>query len=833
MKTIRLLLLVGLLIQVSTVDSFAQNRPQGQRGNGQPSGTVSGTVVDEATKDAIPSATVALWASRDSSLVTGTITQPDGTFMLSNVRPGKYYIQLSFVGYITETIADIELGREGMKQDLGRVVLKADTQMMDEVEVAAEREFIEVGIDRTVYNTKDQMVTAGGSASDVLENIPSVEVDIDGNISLRGSQNVAILINGRPSPMTGDALIAYLQGLPSEVLERVEVIPNPSAKYDPDGMAGILNLELKKNRDLGLSGTLTSSVSTPTSVSTSGNVSFQKGKVGIFAGYGFRYRQRDSEGWRYSENRLSNPFSLLDQIDDDQREGLSHNVNTSFDYQVGDKSSLTLSSRLSVRGSDDQSLAQYTFRDLDVLTDRFDRNSLEEDSDISTEYRLAYRRIVDPGKHELSIEAEYEHEWEEESSTHNQFLYDVSNMAITTLDEQQFDVQDQNNQEATFQLDYTRPMEVGNDGKIELGWKTDIERLNSGYYLEDLDLATGSFIPDLSRNNTFIYDMHIHAAYGIVGTKIGKVGLQVGVRLEQALTNFDLETTNESFENNYFSAFPSAYAVYEFTKENTLKLSYSKRINRPRTGGRFNQLNPFDSNEDPLFRRVGNPYLKPEYVHAFEISYTRFSEATSLTLTPYYRYTVDEIRFFQTLQDDGITLLTFENFDSSNSWGMEMIGTVKQGRRFNAYLSMNAYRVVTDGSSVDTNLSNKAIGFSSRANATYNVSPSMDVQFSYYYRAPMNIENGRMSERQSADLAVRQKLLNDRANLSIRVRDVFNTMGFHVFREDARFLQEIDRSFQSQSIGLSFTYNFGKSQNRRRNRDNQEGGGGDFNEMDM
>jgi len=833
MKTIRLLLLVGLMIQVCALDSFSQNRPQGQRGNGQPSGAVNGTVIDEATKEAIPSATVALWSSRDSSLVTGTITQPDGTFMLSNVRPGKYYVQLSFVGYVTETIADIELGRESMKRDLGRVALKADTQMMDEVEVAAEREFIEVGIDRTVYNTKDQMVTAGGSASDVLENIPSVEVDIDGNISLRGSQNVAILINGRPSPMTGEALIAYLQGLPSEVLERVEVIPNPSAKYEPDGMAGILNLELKKNKDLGLSGSLTSSVSAPTSVSTSGNVSFQKGKVGIFAGYGFRYGQRDSEGWRYSENRISNPFSLLDQIDDDQREGLSHNVNTSFDYQVGDKSSLTLSSRLSVRGSDDRSLAQYTFRDLDILTDRFDRNSLEEDSDISTEYRLAYRRIVDPGKHELSIEAEYEREWEEESSTHNQFLYDVSNMAITTLDEQQFDVQDQNNQEASFQLDYTRPMAMGDDGKIELGLKSDIERLNSGYYLEDLDLATGSFIPDLNRNNTFIYDMHIHAAYGIVGTKIGKVGLQVGVRLEQALTNFDLETTNESFENNYFSAFPSAYAVYEFTKENTLKLSYSKRINRPRTGGRFNQLNPFDSNEDPLFRRVGNPYLKPEYVHAFELSYTRFSEATSLTLTPYYRYTVDEIRFFQTLQDDGITLLTFENFDSSNSWGMEMIGTVKQGRRFNAYLSMNAYRVVTDGSSVDTNLSNKAIGFSSRANATYNVSPTMDVQFSYYYRAPMNIENGRMSERQSADLAVRQKLLNDRANLSIRVRDVFNTMGFHVLREDARFLQEIDRTFQSQSIGVSFTYNFGKNQNRRRNRNNQEGGGGDFNEMDM
>ena len=827
---------MGLLIQVCTIDAIAQNRTQGRTGGGQPSGTVIGTVIDEVSKDPIPSATVALWASGDSSLVTGTITQPNGRFVIEGIRPGNYYVQLSFVGYETKQVADIQLGRDAMRRDVGTVAMRADTQMMDEVEVAAEREFIEVGIDRTVYNTKDQMVTAGGSASDVLENIPSVEVDIDGNISLRGSQNVAILINGRPSPMTGEALIAYLQGLPSEILERVEVIPNPSAKYEPDGMAGILNLELKKNKDLGLSGSLTASVSEPTSVSTSGNISFQKGKIGIFTGYGFRYGERGGGGWRYSENRITNPFSLLDQVDDDLRSGASHNVNTSFDYQVGDKSSLTLSSQLSVRGSDDEGFRQYTEYDLDALSERYDRTSLEEDSDISTEHRLAFRNIVDPGKHELSIELEYEVEWEEESSTHTQYLYDLADMSLSSLDEQQFDVQDQNNQEASFQLDYTRPMEFGKDGKLEMGLKSDIERLDSGYYLEELELASGDLVPDLSRNNTFIYDMQIHAAYGIVGTKVGKVGLQVGVRLEQAFTNFDLETTNETFENNYFSAFPSAFAVYEFSKEKTMKLSYSKRINRPRTGGRFNQLNPFDSNEDPLFRRVGNPYLKPEYVHAFELSYTTFSEATSFTFTPYFRHTVDEIRFFQRLQDDGITLLTFENFDSSDNWGMEAIGTFKQGRRFNAFLSMNAYRVVTDGSSVDANLSNKAIGFSSRANATYNVNPTTAVQFSYFYRAPMNIENGRMAERHSADLAIRQKLLNDRANLSLRVRDVFNTMGFRVFREDERFLQEINRNFQSQSIGLSFTYNFGQQQNRRRNRGNQDreqGGGGDFDGMGM
>lgn len=826
MNTIRLLLIIGFALLVSPARS--QDRPvAGQRTQGE----IKGLVVDADQKDPIPSASVALWRVADSSLVTGAITQPDGSFTISALRSGIYYVQVSFVGYISSTVSDIEIAPGNLHVTLEPMLLVADTQMLDEVEVAAERDFMEVGIDRTVYNTRDQLVSAGGSVSDVLENIPSVEVDIEGNISLRGSQNVAILINGHPAPMTGEALTSYLQGLPADAIERVEVIPNPSAKYEPDGMAGILNLVLKQNRDLGLSGTMTASAATQGSYNASGNIAYQKGRVGLFAGYGFRYGSRDSEGWRFRENRLNDPFTLLDQTSFDDRTRLSHNINTSFDYKIGKLSSLTLTSMLSFRGGDEEGVTSYSELGApDILTSRYDRSTLGEDSDISNEYRLSFKRIVEQGKHELTIEAEFEQEWEEESGVYSQSVFDLADMSAASLEEQQFDRQDERNKEASLLLDFTYPL--GEESKLEAGFKSDIEQLNSDFYAESLDLESGLQIPDANLNNTFTYDQQIHAAYGIVGARIGKLGLQAGVRLEQAFTNFSLETTNEAFENNYFSVFPSAFAVYEFTDTRSLKLAYSKRINRPRTGGRFNQLNPFNSNEDPLFQRIGNPYLKPEYVHAFELSMTQFTDATSLTLTPYFRHTVDEIRFYETLRQDGITVLTFENFDTSDSWGAEIIGTYKYGRRLNAYASFNAFRVVTDGSSVDTGLSNKAFGFSTRANATYNVSPTTDVQFSYYYRAPMDIENGRMSARQSADLAIRQKLMGDRANLSLRVRDVFNTMGFHVLREDARFFQEIDRSFQSQSIGLSFTYNFGKKQQNRRRGQNQGRDEG-FDDMEM
>jgi outer membrane cobalamin receptor len=308
----------------------------------------------------------------------------------------------------------------------------------------------------------------------------------------------------------------------------------------------------------------------------------------------------------------------------------------------------------------------------------------------------------------------------------------------------------------------------------------------------------------------------INAAYGIAGTKIGKVGLQAGVRLEQAVTRFELETTNEAFKNDYFSVFPSAYATYEFTPTRSFKVSYSKRINRPRTGGWFNQLNPFNTNEDPYVRRVGNPYLQPEYVHSFEAGFTQLMGRSTLSLTPYFRRTVDVIRFIETIDDNSVTTVTFENLDTSDSWGAELIGTLQLGRRLNAFASFNAYKVVTDGSNVDSDLSNDAIGWASRANATINVTPALDVQLSYFYRAPMDIEGGRMDAHQMANIAVRHKLLNDRASLSLRMNDVFGTMGFHMWRDDDRFFQEINRSFNAQRIGLTFSYNFG--QQRRQNR---------------
>ena len=648
-----------LVLAAGTHPALAQN--QGRPGGQALDGRLSGTVLDADTSEPIASATVAVWAVRDSSLVTGAITKDDGTFEVEGLRGGQFYVKLSFIGYVTETVSDVALRPGAGEVDLGTIRLAADARMMDEVEVSAERDFMEVQIDRTVYNTKDQLTSLGGTASDVLGNIPSVEVDIDGNLSLRGSQNVAVLLNGKPAPMQGQSLVSFLQGLPADAVERIEVIPNPSAKYEPDGMSGILNIVLKQNQNLGFGGGISLSAATQDDYNASGNVSFQKGPVSIFTSYGFRYGSRDGEGWRYREDltpRAGNPvpgtYPILDQDSFDDNSRLSNTLNTSIDYSLSKQNTLSLSGLWSYRGGDQAGLTSYLGYDTnEAFLNRFNRQTAGDGTDFNMDYRLSFSRIITPRKHELTAEVRYEQEWEDDFERFTQVDFTSMEATDGSITGQERNDQKDRNRETSAQIDYVRPF--GEDVRLEGGYKGSLENLHSDFYADTLDLGRDVFLPDESRNNTFVYDQQIHAAYGIIAAEIGKVGLQGGVRLEQALTDFTLETTGEAFDNNYFSVFPSAFATYKFSDARSVKLSYSKRINRPSTGGWFNQLNPFTTNEDPFFRRVGNPRLKPEYIHAFESSFTQLLGTTTLTLTPYFRRTVDVIRFVETIDDAGVT----------------------------------------------------------------------------------------------------------------------------------------------------------------------------------
>ncbi|WP_022835301.1 TonB-dependent receptor domain-containing protein [Salisaeta longa] len=781
-------------------------------------GVIQGRIIDASTNEPLISATVALW--QDTTLVTGTVTQKNGTFTLEGIRPGTYELRMSYVGYTTKR-RSITMRDDAMQRSLGTVALAQDASQLEGVEITGERSFMENRIDRTVYNTADQVTTLGGTAKNVLESIPSIQVDIDGSVSFRGNENVAIHINGKPTSLSGAALAGFLQSLPADAIASIEVIPNPSAKFDPEGMAGIINIVLKKNRESGWNGGLTAGVNDSPGANLSGNVGYQGGPWTLFTTYGFRYDEDTSSGYRFRRNLQTDPISALEQLSNEFDRGRSHSFTAQVDYSLSDISTLSLTSVLRTSTDDESGTTQYFEQNnTGVVVDRYRRLSDENDNDIGADVRLSFARTIKPRENELTVDLRYETDQEESTSIYRQRNVTLGG-TVGDFTERERAEEAETEQEASFEVNYIRPLT--DTYGIDVGYKADWERESTDFFAAAFNFQTNQFEPQPERGSNFTYDEQIHAAFGIVNADWGTWGAQVGVRAEQALTTFDLADGN-AYDNNYFSLFPSAYLMYEPSQQTKFRLSYSKRINRPNSW----QLNPVDDYEDPLFRRIGNPSLNPEYVHAFEFSATQYVGPFTLTMSPYFRRTVDKIEWQQRITPEGVTITTFENFATSNSYGTELVSTFDWQKLLRGTVSANAYRVVTDGSNVDSDLSSDALGYSGRINLTVTPLDGWKAQWSQFYRSPLDVPGGRIDGRTMTNVAVQRQLFNNKASISLQARDLFGTMNFQLYRSDNLFTQRTRFNWSAQEFSLTFTYTFGASDSRDRGRRRDGGyGGGD------
>ncbi len=846
------LLLIALQAGLATVQPTMAQRPN------RPGGTIEGTVVDAETGATIPTATVAVWRTADSTLTTGAVTDERGTFAVQGIRPANYYLVVSFVGYANKVIEGVQITPRNREVDLGSITLFSDTQVLDEIQIAAEREPVQIQIDRTVYNTADDPMAAGGTATNVLETIPSVNVDIDGNVSLRGSGNVAILVNGRSAPVGPEFLAAYLRQLPASSIDRVEVMPNPSAKFDPEGMGGIINIVLKEDTDTGLGGTFSLSGDQRGGYNGTGMLSYGNGPLTLAASYGYRHEDDIASGQSFRINRYADPLTYLDQNEDEDEIGSSHLFNLSADYAVAPKTTLTSSVQFGLQDEIENELN--TFLQLDANqtpTLNYERLTREDDSRWDADFRVGLQHDFGTpstgagasaprsrrgrwgnragggssarsglGSHTLSIEGRFSTSNNDGDESYTEQLMDGE------LRELQLAQTQRDRQDGSVQVDYVRPI---GQFRLEAGYDGDYEGLKSDLFSQTLDIPSDEFVVDVNLNNTFDYDEYVHAVYGQLAREWGALGVQLGARLERASTTFTLLNTNESFDNTYVSLFPSAFFTYKLNDANTLKASYSRRINRPRTWF----LNPFPSFDDPLNVRIGNPYLQPEYVDAVEAGYVRFMSWGSLTLTPYYRRTTDVIRRYQEIRDDGVTVRTVENFDTSDSFGLEMIGSF-QGKGaldgVRGYVSLEGYQVNTNGTNVDADFENNAFGWGGRANISYQFGDrfgwgGLDFQGNIFYRAPMDTEQGRRGSMTFINMAVRQQFLNDQASLTLRARDPFNLAGFSYELDQPTLYQDFQRSWGARTLSLTFSYTFGKADRERQRNRNENGsgfGGGDM-----
>ena len=785
-------------------------------------GAVTGRVLDAESDLPLPTATVALWqiAGADSTFVTGASTGMDGAFRVDNVAPGAYDVLVSFVGYDAwRQPATVE----GGAVDLGTIRLAVEAAALGEVRVAAARTQVETQIDRTVYNTADDPVSEGGTATDVLSTLPSVDVDIDGNVSLRGAGNVAVFINGRPAPVSGEFLASYLQSLPAGAVERVEVIPNPSAAFEPDGVGGVINIVLKQDADPGLGGTVTAGTDSQGGVDATVAATFGRGPWSLAATYGFRNDVRAGSGSSFRRNLYETSPTTLDQSEVEDRTRTSHLVNLSADYSLSRATTVTSQLQVGTRGGDETEL-NTTLRNSaagDLLVE-YERLSEELDDGLSSDARLGLRHTFGED-HRLTVEGRGELSDEDEEQTYLETLLNGTG----DLDRPQRIDEEETEREVSLAVDYTRPLA---GFRLDAGYKGDWESETTSLFAESADPATGAYVADVDVNNTFDYAQTVHAFYGQLAREWGPIGVQAGLRFESAQTTFDLATTEEAFPNDYASLFPSAYLSYQPSETTTFKASYSRRINRPRTWS----LNPFPSFDDPLNIRQGNPDLRPEYVSAFELGAMQYVPWGSLSLTPYFRHTTDIITRLSTVRPDGVTVRTFANLATSDSYGLELVSSFEDLGGVRGFVSLEGFRLQSEGTSAEADVSNDAFGWGGRANASYALGDrfglgDLDLQTTARYTAPIRTEQGRRGARSWFDLALRQKLLNDRASLTLQVRDPLGMAGFAFTLDQPDLYQTFQRDWGARQVGLTFSYTFGRQDRENRGeRGERNAGGGDF-----
>ena len=797
---------LGLLFLAAAQSASAQV-PSGPAGQQPPAaaGEVRGNVIDGDLNTPVVRASVAVRTKGNAALVAGTVAKDDGTFRIVGLRPGTYYLRITSLGYGPVSTPEFTVAPTALQASIGTVKLTKVAVAIGDVEVKAERDAITIEPDRNTYRAKDVAATAN-NASEVLDHVPSVAVDGDGKVSLRGNENVVVQINGRPAPMTGTQLGQFLKTLPSSVIERVEVIPTPSARQDPEGMAGIINLVLKQNTDLGMSGGVTvASATVAGRYNGSGNLGYQVGPWTAFTTYGFNADDRDIDGIndriRLGSTGLPLAFTEQDILGNQVNAG--HNFNSTVDYKVNTRDVLTNALALNFRKNSDNSIATYS--ELDAARSLLDNYNRVRDSDVRSwmlDYTLAFKRTLEPRKHELSTELRF-NRWKEDEDT-NLWRQGLVTSSASPTDRER-DVTDAVTKTLNAQLDYTRTLR--DRTKLETGYKGTGRWLDRDFNVTKDELGSGTWVPS-SLSNDLNFSEQVQAAYAVLSQGVGKFDLQGGLRAEYASRDFSL--SNEDFPYSYTSLFPSGIALYKFSEATQAKLAYSRRIRRPGT----QELNPFPRFFDPQNVFFGNPKLNPEYTDAFELGLTRSGKYGSLQFSPFYRHTTDIIRVAintaDTFEGREVTSVSFQNLATASSWGTDLNGQLRLGPLGNVFGSFNLFKMVTDGGS-ESALSSNAVSWSSRVNATINATKTTTLQGTYFYSAPTKIERGKFSAQQMANFSVRQKIMQGKATVSLRVQDPFNKMGMRIKTGDDNITQITSRKFGVRAAFLTFQYNFGQT----------------------
>ncbi|MGV3589857.1 MAG: TonB-dependent receptor domain-containing protein [Adhaeribacter sp.] len=804
MKTL-ILLAAASIFTSGTIFAQASSAPSGAtaqaasqaipKGNGK----ISGVVSDEAAKTPVEFATVALIDKLTNKTVDGAITDDKGKFTISRVANGQYSLTITFLGYEAKSINNIAV--EGKDEvNIGPIALKANTKTLNEVAVLGEKPLVEDKVDRMVYNAEKDITNTGGTASDVLKKVPGLTVDLEGNVQLRGSGNIRVLINNKPSTIMATNIADALRQIPSDQIKTVEVITSPSAKYDAEGTAGIINIITKKNGLQGVNGTVNASYGTRNS-NVNGNVNYRKGKFGINSSLGTNWNNNPGKqtGNTYYTG-LSN-IDRLYQTMEGKRVGNFNFLQFGTDYDLTPKSNLAAGIRMQSGNfafKTTQTSSQYLQNALIGLNTR--QNNIEFEN-MNYDVNLDYNRQFSKQGQELTVLGLLSR-----NNRDNYNYADVYNRDNQlTLQEQ--NLNDAYNEEKTLQVDYTQPL--AKDQLLEIGGKAILRYAESDYRFLLADPTTGDYVIQPNRTDIFSYHQDVAAAYASYGFSLNKkYNFKLGTRYEHTQISGDFTSTETTINQDYDNFIPSISISRTLKNNQTVKFNYTKRIQRPQ----LYYLNPFENRTDTFNIQVGNPNLEAELTNSYELGYSRFFKSgTSFNASVYWRQTNNSIQSFTLPTAEGVNYTRFGNIGRNASYGFSLFGNTKFLKKGNISGNVNVFYTDLESRSAQLEASNASVMYNANLNASYTFNKGISAQVFGMFNSPRLTLQGKSSSWTYYNLALKKELLNKKASISAGVDNPFsqtlkmrNTFKTNTSEQD-NLLYVYTRQFR-----ISANYQFGK-----------------------
>lgn len=763
-------------------------------------GVIKGKIFDSDTKTPVEFASIALYSLKDSSLVTGVITGSNGGFTLKELKYGRYYLLVKFMGYDMVQHDGIMITPRGSTADIGDLLLQQSRQELDEVEIVADQAHVEYRIDRKVINVGQDINAATGTAVDILENTPSINVDIDGNVSLRGSSNFTVLIDGKPSPLSGsDAL----QQIPASAIRNIELITNPSAKFDPDGMAGIINIISKKNALQGLSGIVNTTIGTGDKYTGDFLLNYKMENLNIYAGASYRDQVFAGEMTSLKEfyNGMTGETFYDESFGSRDRNRFSNEFKAGIDYSFDDKNSISFSGVAGMYESGSGGLLNQRIYDDALNYDEYLINDTYTSHGADYyKFNLNYTRKFDDAGHQIVAFVDYSYHAGSDSDAQSEYS------ASSIYERLEVDPKKLRSSETgsdygiRVQIDYTKP--IGEAGRFEAGYQMRLDDQLEDYLFEDY--ISNVWVPNDSFSSSNDFYRNIQAVYTTYGNKIGNYQYQFGLRAEYTDRQVYYEALSEPKKVNRIDFFPSFHMSRQFSKDQQFMASYSRRINRPR--GWY--LDPFLTYMNSTTLRQGDPNIDPEYMNSFELGYQKSFGRSFIAFETFYKNTLNKIERIQEVYDieNKISLMTFQNVSEDHSLGAELMLNLSYQKWLNVNASSSMYRYWIEGEINGVNIDTRSTNWNMRLNTTFSFSTKTRLQITGMYMGPSVTAQGERGAFMFSNVALRHDFFDRKLSATLQVKDVFGTMKHEFETYSTDFSSYISMNREPHVVMLSLSY---------------------------